>query len=120
MTRAVRLHSRSTPSQQRTLRRICRRVELHHVPTGSVAAYDHTPESLQRQIGRIEMAGAEARAADAQYPGALAADTVDAVFPPQPSTACGWCDFRRHCPEGQAASPERRSWDGLATTAEQV
>jgi RecB family exonuclease len=97
----------------RTLRKVCRRVELHHLPTGTVAAFEHTPESLQRQVARVEMAAAEAQAADAAHADAVIADTLDAVFPPRPSVKCGWCDFRRHCPEGRAASPERRSWDGL-------
>ena len=30
----------------RVLRRPCRRVELHHLPTGRVLAWEHTPESL--------------------------------------------------------------------------
>ena len=39
---------------------------------------------------------------------------LDAMFPANPGPICGWCDFRRHCPEGQAAAPERRPWDALA------
>ena len=38
----------------------------------------------------------------------------DEVFPPAPTPSCSWCDFRRHCPEGQAASPNLDSWAGLA------
>ncbi len=102
----------------RTLRKICRRVELHHIPTGNVAAFEHTPESLQRQLGRIELAATEAQTADAAYDEALATGRVDEVFPPRPSMQCGWCDFRRHCPEGRAASPDRQSWDGLALDGE--
>jgi putative RecB family exonuclease len=37
----------------------------------------------------------------------------DEVFPPAPSPGCAWCDFRRHCPEGQSASPDLEPWDGL-------
>jgi putative RecB family exonuclease len=102
----------------RTLRKVCRRVELHHVPTGTVASFEHTPESLQRQVSRVEMAAAEAQAADAAYVEAVASDRVDEVFTPRPSQRCGWCDFRRNCPEGRAASPERRSWDGLPSEGE--
>jgi RecB family exonuclease len=98
----------------RTLRRICRRVELHHLPSATVAAFDHTPESLDRQVRRIEMAAAEAQEADARYRPDLTPDAVDAAFPPNPSPGCGWCDFRRHCPEGRAASADRSSWDALA------
>ena len=99
----------------RTLRKICRRVELHHIPTATVAAFEHTTESLQRQVGRVELAAQEAQLADAAYAEAVATGSVDEVFPPRPSPQCGWCDFRRHCPEGQSAAQERRSWDGLAS-----
>jgi RecB family exonuclease len=102
----------------RTLRKKCRRVELHHVPSGTVAAFEHTTESLQRQVGRLELAASEAQAADAAYAQAVVTNSVDDVFPPRPTTRCGWCDFRRHCPEGRAASPERRSWDALASEGE--
>jgi RecB family exonuclease len=102
----------------RTLRKLCRRVELHHLPTSTVAAFDHTPESLQRQVGRVELAAAEAQAADAAYDEAIATGRIDEVFPPRPSSHCGWCDFRRHCPEGRAAAPERQPWDGLASDGE--
>jgi RecB family exonuclease len=95
---------------RRTLRRSCRRVELHHLPTGRVASFDHTEESLARHLERAQ------RTADDI---AVAADTLaagaheDEVFPPAPSPSCGWCDFRAHCPEGRAASPDRQPWDGL-------
>ncbi|MFG1704040.1 RecB family exonuclease [Nonomuraea sp. M3C6] len=39
---------------------------------------------------------------------------IDELFAPNPGPICSWCDFRRHCAEGQAAGPERRPWDGLA------
>ena len=96
---------------RRTLRRDCHRVELHHLPTGTVAAFDHTDESLQRHVAR-----AEATAADIQ----VATDTLasgahaDDVFPPAPGPGCSWCDFRSHCVEGRAASSERDPWSGLA------
>ena len=35
---------------ERVFRRPCRRVELHHLPTGTVAAHEHTDESLARQV----------------------------------------------------------------------
>jgi putative RecB family exonuclease len=94
----------------RTLRRPCHRVELHHLPTGTVAGWDHTEDSLARHVAR-----AEATAEDI----VLATDTLEAgadpdeVFQPTPGPQCAWCDFRRHCPEGQAAEPERAPWAGL-------
>jgi RecB family exonuclease len=96
---------------ERVLRRPCRRVELHHLPTGTVLGWEHTQESLARQLGRAEDIAAECAAADARYPAAGA--VVDEVFAPRPGAGCGWCDFRAHCPEGSAASPARRPWDAL-------
>ncbi len=96
---------------RRTLRRECRRVELHHLPTGDVAAWEHTDESLQRQVVRCEATADDIVAAtDTLSSGADADD----VFPPAPGPSCAWCDFRRHCPEGRAASPDLDSWSGLA------
>jgi RecB family exonuclease len=96
---------------RRTLRRPCRRVELHHLPSGTVAAFEHTDESLQRHLERAERTADDIVAAtDTLSAGADADD----VFPPAPSPGCAWCDFRRHCPEGRTASPELDSWAGLA------
>jgi RecB family exonuclease len=94
----------------RVMRRPCRRVELHHLPTGTVLAWDHTAQSLARQLGRAEDIAAECAAADAQY---LTNGPADEVFAPRPGIGCGWCDFRAQCPEGSAASQQRRPWDGL-------
>jgi putative RecB family exonuclease len=96
---------------RRTLRRPCRRVELHHLPTGTVAAFEHTDGSLARQLARAEASADDiVVATDTLASGAAA----DEVFPPSPSPACGWCDFRQHCPAGQAASPALDPWAGLA------
>jgi RecB family exonuclease len=96
---------------RRTLRRPCNRVELHHLPTGTVRAFEHDDESLRRHVGRAEAQAEDIRAAtDALRGGADA----DQAFPPAPSTACSWCDFRSRCPEGQAASRAMDPWAGLA------
>jgi hypothetical protein len=127
---------------ERVMRRPCRRVELHHIPTGTVAAWEHTPESLARQLGRAEDIAAECADADARYAGTAGSATAAAggesaggasaggesaggdspapggdAFEPRPGPQCGWCDFRAHCPEGSAAAERRRPWDGLATIA---
>lgn len=94
----------------RTLRRRCRRVELHHLPTGKVVAAEHTEESLGRHLARAEATGADIQAATDT---AAAGADPDDTFPPSPSPGCTWCDFRRHCPEGRAAAPERAPWAGL-------
>jgi putative RecB family exonuclease len=96
----------------RVMRRPCLRVELHHLPTGRVLAWEHTPQSLDRQLHRAEDIAAECAAADDRYR-APAGDRGDDTFPPQPGPRCGWCDYRSHCPEGSAATSGRRPWDGL-------
>ena len=96
----------------RVMRRPCLRVELHHLPTGRVLAWEHTPQSLDRQLHRAEDIAAECATADDRYRDP-AGGRGDATFPPQPGPRCGWCDYRAHCPEGSAAASGRRPWDGL-------
>jgi RecB family exonuclease len=98
----------------RVLRRDCRRVELHHLPTGQVFGWEHTAESLGRHLRRAEEVAAECAEADERMRAPLPPEKFDEVFPPRPGPACGWCDYLRHCPEGQAAAVPRRPWDGLA------
>ena len=120
---------------ERVMRGPCRRVELHHLPTGRVLAWEHTQESLARQLGRAEAIAEECARADEQYKAAAAATAradgpstagvpagaggpaADESFPPRPGPGCGWCDYRAHCPEGGAAAPQRRPWDGLEAAA---
>jgi RecB family exonuclease len=99
----------------RVLRRPCRRVELHHLPSGEILTWSHTEESLARHLRRAEGIAQECAAADEQFRGGLPAGRYDEVFPPRTGPFCGWCDYRRHCPEGTQAAPARRPWDGLAT-----
>jgi RecB family exonuclease len=101
---------------ERVMRRPCRRVELHHLPTGTVLAWEHTSESLERHLRRAEAIAAECAHADEQHKAASAGDVeADDLFKPRPSAGCGWCDFRSQCPEGAAAAAARRPWDGLGT-----
>jgi RecB family exonuclease len=108
----------------RVMRRPCLRVELHHLPTGRVLAWEHTDASLARQLRRAEDIAAECAVADQLFRGGpadsesgpaagLPDDRVDEVFPARPGSWCGWCDYRAHCPEGRQASEPRRPWDGL-------
>lgn len=94
----------------RTLRRPCHRVELHHLPTGRVAAWEHTEESLARHIGRATDTADDIENAAAAVDAGAAVDTG---YPPVTGRQCGWCDFRRHCPAGLAASVEQPPWAGL-------
>jgi RecB family exonuclease len=106
------------------LRRPCHKVELHHLPTGQVVSWEHTPESLERQVRRAEDIAAECATADEAFraaserEGASGAEArrPDEVFPTNPGGWCGWCDYRGHCPDGQRAAAQRRPWDGLADT----
>jgi len=108
----------------RVLRRPCHRVELHHLPTGEVAIWDHTDESLARHLRRAESIAAEAAAADEAYKTRIpkprqgegfAVDHTpyDETFPPRPGNLCAWCDYARHCPEGQQAAPRKDPWAAL-------
>ncbi len=101
---------------ERVMRRPCRQVELHHLPTGRVLAWEHTPESLARHMGRAEALAEECAQADEQYKAAAAGGVPlrEAAFKPRPSFGCGWCDFRAQCPEGRSAAEPRRPWDGLS------
>lgn len=98
----------------RVLRRPCHRVELHHLPSGEILTWSHTEESLARHLGRAEGIAEELAAADEQFRSDLPVGRYDEVFPPRTGPSCGWCDYRRHCPEGTQAAPARRPWDGLA------
>ena len=99
---------------ERVFRRPCRRVELHHLPTGTVAAHEHTEESLARQVRRAEDTARDIMAAERAV--AEGADP-DEEFPTNPGAICSWCDFRKVCPAGAGAAA-REPWaavDHLAT-----
>jgi putative RecB family exonuclease len=95
----------------RTLRRPCTRVELHHLPTGHVAAHRHDAASLAAHVAAAE---ATAAAFDAAADDLAAGGDPEALFPPSPGPRCGSCDMRRNCPEGRAAASEQLAWAGLA------
>ena len=89
---------------ERVFHRPCRRVELHHLPTGTVAGADHTDESLGRHLRR-----AEQTAADIQEAGGPAGADPDEQFPARAGPHCGWCDYRRACPAGKDV-PGKDPW----------
>jgi hypothetical protein len=95
---------------QRSLRRPVFQVELHHVPSGVIASHRHTPESLARQLGRVDAIGRDMTAAEAA--------ARDEDFAARPGPLCGWCDYRDRCPEGQAVPPVAR-WAGLPLAADE-
>jgi putative RecB family exonuclease len=95
---------------ERTLHQPCRRVELHHLPTGDIAAFEHTDRTLQQHLDRADQTATDIMAALDTVEGG--ADPAE-VFEPAPGSSCSWCDFRRLCPEGRAASQPKASWAAL-------
>ncbi|WP_323096624.1 PD-(D/E)XK nuclease family protein [Intrasporangium sp. YIM S08009] len=94
----------------RMFRRPCLRVELHHLPSGTVASHVHTEESLARKVAEAESIASDLRRADADFKDVGVESTR---FAPRTSPLCSWCDFRAHCPEGQQQGPEKSDWAGL-------
>jgi putative RecB family exonuclease len=121
---------------ERTLRRSCRQVELHHLPSGEVVGWEHDSASLREHVRRAEETAAELDAAGEALAAGGDADErarerimgtaparsasresvrlSEELFPPRPAARCGSCDVRRNCPEGRAAAPEQASWGLLA------
>ncbi|MEU5549438.1 PD-(D/E)XK nuclease family protein [Micromonospora sp. NPDC047793] len=91
---------------ERVFRRPCRRVELHHLPSGTVAAHEHTVDSLARQVTRAEQTAQDIMAAERSVTDGGDPDTA---FPTTPGPRCSWCDFRRTCPAG-AEQPGKEPW----------
>jgi RecB family exonuclease len=97
----------------RTLHRPCKRVELHHLPTGQTAAWDHSQDSLDRQVSRADAIATEVADAELRFSSGLTPSQVDEQFPPRPGAVCGFCDYSRLCPEGRRVRPPSKPWDGL-------
>ena len=100
---------------RRTLRRPCSRVELHHLPSGTVAAWEHTDRSLANPVRRAEDIAVDIEAATSRM---KAGESPDEAFPTAPGQQCTWCDFRPRCPTGRAAAPDRATWSFLADDVE--
>jgi RecB family exonuclease len=97
-------------ASSRMFRRPCHRVELHHVPSGTVAVHEHSDDSLARKVAEAESIASDLRRADADFKEVGIESTR---FGPRTSAICSWCDFRAHCPEGQRMGPEKSDWAGL-------
>ncbi|HKD97475.1 MAG TPA: PD-(D/E)XK nuclease family protein [Micromonosporaceae bacterium] len=100
---ALALYAYATAKQ---FHRTCRRVELHHLPSGTVAAHEHTDASLARAVERAEATGRDILAAEAALNGGA---DPDLAFPMTPGALCSYCDFRKVCPGG-ADAPVRQPW----------
>ena len=100
---------------QRTLKRRCLRVELHHLPSGQVACWEHSAHTLDRHRQRIDDLAHEIIDAVTRWRNSAQDDADrDALFPATASALCGYCDAWSLCPTGQAATAQRAPWDGLA------
>ena len=93
----------------RVFRRRCRTVELHHLPSQTVAAHEHTEESLARHLTRAVATAADVVAAERSVAGGA---EPDRAFPTTPGALCSWCDYRRTCPDGVRA-PAKQQWAGV-------
>ncbi len=97
---------------QRVFHRPVHRVELHHLPTGEVLAWEHTDEQIGRHLARADAIAVELADRDAEFRSGRS--DADALFPAAVSALCGWCDFNRVCRDGSAAVPPRDPWSALA------
>jgi hypothetical protein len=95
----------------RSLRRPAFEVQLHHVPSGVVAIHRHTPESLARQLSRVDAIGRDI--AVAEDSGAVE------DFPTAPGPLCGWCDYRDLCPDSGVV-PAQVRWAGLPESPDET
>jgi putative RecB family exonuclease len=105
-SRALALYAHAA---ERVFRRRCRKVELHHLPTGTVAAHEHTEESLDRHLRRAEDTARDIVAAEQAVAEGVAPDEA---FAPTPGSWCSWCDFRRVCPAAVGV-PVREPWSAV-------
>ena len=96
----------------RVFRRACRTVELHHLPTGTVAVHEHSDASIERAVSRAEAVARDIRQAERAVADGAAPDDA---FPTTPSSLCSYCDFRRVCPAG-AVAPLRQPWSAVEAT----
>lgn len=94
----------------RVFRRECLRVELHHVPSGTIAGHEHTAESLARKVAEADSIVRDLVAAEGRY---AEGGRDSAQFAARLSSLCAWCDVRAHCPEGAAYGVEKSDWAGL-------
>jgi RecB family exonuclease len=99
----------------RLLRRRCTRVELHHLPSDSVVAWDHTQESLDDHLRRADAMAADLAQVDDRLADAQSRAEADELFPARVGSRCGWCDYRSVCRPGQAVPPQP-PWAGVSET----
>ena len=101
---------------QRTLKKECTRVELHHIPSNTIASWEHTETSLSDHLGRVESAAADIRRAQdtlASVDDAVADQVAEELFPPNPGKLCAYCEYLDLCPVGLASAERAQPWAAL-------
>jgi RecB family exonuclease len=93
-----------------TLRRPALRVELHHLPTGSITVWRHDEESRDRQVRRAAAVAGDCRAVEDEL---NEGGCADALFPARPGRLCVWCDYQASCAEGREMGPPAEPWAAL-------
>lgn len=93
-----------------TLHRPALRVELHHLPTGSITVWRHDEASRDRQVRRAAQVADDCRAVEDEL---AAGGLPDALFPARPSKLCVWCDYQAACAEGAQVGPPVAPWAAL-------
>jgi putative RecB family exonuclease len=96
----------------RELHRPCTRVELHHLPTGAVVAWDHTQASLSALLELADSVAGQLGMLDERHSGGLSTTEADEAFPARVESRCGWCEVRSACPPGRVVPP-RAPWAGV-------
>lgn len=92
------------------MRRPCRRVELHHLPTNTTAVWEHTERTLQQARELAERLAEQFRSAAEEL--AAGGDGAE-LFPVRTGSHCSRCEFRAHCSEGRRAAPDVSPWASL-------
>ena len=72
---------------RRVLRRQCRRVELHHLPTGTVVAWEHTDEGLAAPYPAGGLDRGEIVELDDEFRAGVVDERADELYPAQPGPA---------------------------------
>ncbi len=95
-------------------RRRTLRVELHHVPSGTVAAHEHTPESLTRKVEQARSIARDARRAPGRCAaGATCVRTARRGRRPGPRSPTGRRSRSVHRSETSGGPPGVESWGDM-------
>lgn len=97
-------------SIRQRMRRPCRRVELHHLPTNTTAVWEHTDRTLRQAREQAQRFAEQFRSAAEQL--AAGGDGAE-LFPVRTGSHCSRCEFRAHCSEGRRAAPDVSPWASL-------